>query len=142
MPAGLLLEAAIAGGIKGEQLIEVLRNRDLQALKHIGKEESSWMNLFQYAEDHWESIVEAVLEGYTYKFITIRGLLNLIQTKFSFVDNQDFLMEDTKIKLKLNDEQLRFLQSRIPNQWIFMKNETDQHYNFQAILAQQQQITS
>ncbi|MDR7072368.1 hypothetical protein [Fictibacillus barbaricus] len=142
MPAGLLMEAAIAGGVDGNKLIEVLRNNDLQALKHIDKEETSWMYLFQYAEDHWESMIEAIHEGYTYKFITIRGLLNLIQTKFSLEENQDFSMDEASIQLALNDEQLRFLQSRIPEQWIFIKNEADERFNFRAILAQNQQIKS
>jgi hypothetical protein len=142
MPAGLLLEAANAGGVDGDKLIEVLRNRDLQALKHIDKEETSWMYLFQYAEDHWESMIEAIHEGYTYKFITIRGLLNLIQTKFSFTEHKDFSLDDTSIRLALNDEQLSFLQSRVPEQWIFVKNETDDRFNFRAILAQPQQIKS
>lgn len=53
MPAGLHLESAMAGGVEGDKLIEVLRNHDLQALKHIEKAETSWLYLFQYAEDHW-----------------------------------------------------------------------------------------
>jgi hypothetical protein len=133
MPAGLLIEAAFANGINGDSFIEILRNRDLQALKYIGKEDASWLYLFQYAEDNWTSIVEAVFEGYTYKFISIRGLFNLIQTKYSLAES-DILMSDSKIQFNVNDDQLSFLKSRVPDQWLFQNG--DSGYQFEAVLAQ------
>lgn len=141
MPAGLLLEAAFAGGICGDQLIEVLKKKDLRALKHIGKKETSWVNLFHYAEENWDSVVEAVQFGYTFKFITIRGLLNLLQTRFGFIEDQDFSAADSYIELNLQNEQLDFLQSRIPKQWQFLKQE-NKEWNYRAVLSQPQQIKS
>jgi hypothetical protein len=141
MPAGLLIEAAIAGGITDDHLVDVIRNKDLDALTHIGKKEESWMNFFEYAQMNWEDVVQAIHDGYTFKFITIRGLLNLIQTKFSFTENVDFIINDSQINLRLTDEQLHFLNSRIPSQWEFIKVE-HKSYNYCAILAQTHQIKS
>lgn len=68
--------------------------------------------------------------------------MNLIRTKFSFVENQDFSMDESSVQLTLNENQLRFLQSRVPEQWMFIKNDKHQRFNFRAILAQRQQINS
>lgn len=134
MPVGLLIEAAIAGGIAGERLIEVIKRKNLDALRHIGKEESSWAYLFEYAEQNGDTLVSAIQNGYTYKFITIRGLLNLLKTKYSLIENEDFLMNEFSIELNLKDEQLDFLRSRIPNQWDFTRQENDK-YNVHAALS-------
>lgn len=139
MPAGLLLEAAIAGGIDGEHLVDVIRQKNIHALSHIGKEESSWLNFFQYSEEHWEDIVLAIHNGYIFKFITIRGLQNLLQTRFSFKEEEHFKIRDSWLELSLNELQLKFLQSRIPNQWAFVKLENSP-YNFRAVLAHTQKF--
>lgn len=73
--------------------------------------------------------------GYTFKFITIRGLLNLIQTKYKLKENEDFLMNESGIDMNLSDEQLDFLRSRIPSQWVFKKQEHTK-YGVQAFLKQ------
>lgn len=134
MPAGLLLEAAIAGGVDGDHLVDVIRQKNISALRHIGKEEASLLNFFQYAEEHWEDIVLAIHNGYMFKFITIRGLQNLLQTRFSFKEEEHFKIGDSWLELGLNESQLEFLQSRIPKQWAFVKQENSP-YNFRAVLA-------
>lgn len=139
MPAGLLLEAAIAGGIDGNHLIDVIRKKNINALSHIGKEEASWLNFFHYAEENWEDIVLAIKNGYMFKFITIRGLQNLLQTKFSFKEDEHFKIGDSWLELNLNESHLKFLQSRIPNQWAFVKQENSP-YNFRAVLAHTQKV--
>ncbi|MFE1244282.1 hypothetical protein ACFW35_09145 [Fictibacillus sp. NPDC058756] len=139
MPAGLLLEAAIAGGVDGDHLIDVIRNKNISALHHLGKEENSWLNFFRYAEENWEDIVLAVNKGYMFKFITIRGLQNLLQTRFSFKEEEHFKIGDSWLELSLNESQLKFLQCRIPNQWAFVKQENSR-YNFRAVVAHTQTI--
>jgi hypothetical protein len=139
MPAGLLLEAAIAGGVDGDHLLDVIRNKNVNALSHIGKEEASWFYFFQYAQENWGYMVIAVREGYTFKFITIRGLQTLVQTRFSFKENKNYTVGETWIELTLNTAQLEFLKSRIPSQWEFIKQENS-CYNFRAVLAQTQKI--
>jgi hypothetical protein len=139
MPAGLLLEAAIAGGIDGDHLIDVIRNKNISALSHIGKEEASWLNFFHYADENWEDIVLAVNNGYMFKFITIRGLQNLLHIKFSFKEEEHFKIGDSCLELILNKSQLKFLQSRIPNQWAFVKQENSP-CNFRAVLAHAQKV--
>ncbi|MBN3555441.1 hypothetical protein JYA63_14265 [Fictibacillus nanhaiensis] len=135
MPVGLLLEAAIAGGVSGDRLLEVIKTKNYEALRHVGKEESSWTYFFEFAEQNWETVVSAITTGYTFKFITIRGLLNLIQTKYKLKENEDFLMNESGIDMNLLDEQLDFLRSRIPSQWVFKKQEQTK-YGVQAFLAQ------
>ncbi|MGM0803628.1 MAG: hypothetical protein ACQET8_02740 [Bacillota bacterium] len=135
MPVGLLLESALAGGVSGDRLLEVIRTRNYEALRHVGKEESSWAYFFDFAEQNWETVVSAIRMGYTFKFITIRGLLNLIQTKYKLIENEDFLMNESGIDMNLSDEQLDFLRSRIPSQWVFKKQEHTK-YGVQAFLKQ------
>jgi hypothetical protein len=139
MPAGLLLEAAIAGGIEGDHLLDVIKNKNISALRHIGKEESSWLYFFRYAEENWDDIVLALKDGFTFKFITIRGLQNLLQTKFSLKENDDFQMGETWLELNLCDSQLKILKSYIPNQWAFVRQENS-IYNFRAVVANTQKI--
>jgi hypothetical protein len=139
MPAGLLFEAAIAGGVDGDHLLDVIRTKNLNALSHIGKEEASWFYFFQYAHENWENIVLAVREGYTFKFITIRGLQTLVQTRFSFKEKENFTVGESWIELNLNTTQLEFLKSRIPCQWEFIEQENSS-YNFRAVLALTQKI--
>ncbi|MED1864530.1 hypothetical protein P4V41_13770 [Fictibacillus nanhaiensis] len=135
MPVGLLMESAIAGGVSGERLLEVIETKDYEAVRHVGKEESSWAFFFEFAEQNRETIVSAIRTGYTFKFITIRGLLNLLQTKYKLKENEDFLMNESGIDMNLSDEQLDFLRSRIPSQWLFKKKEHTK-YCVQAYLAQ------
>lgn len=139
MPAGLLLEAAIAGGIEGNHLLDVIKNKNISALRHIGKEESSWLYFFRYAEENWDDIVLALKDGFTFKFITIRGLQNLLQTKFSLKENDDFQMGETWLELNLCDSQLKILKSYIPNQWAFVRQENS-IYNFRAVVGNTQKI--
>jgi hypothetical protein len=139
MPVALLIEAAIAGGVSGDQLVEVIRTKNMEALRHIGKEEKSWSNLFEYAEQDWDTIVSAINCGYTIKFLTIRGLTNLIRTKFSLKENNDFVMGESFIDLTLTQEQLNFLLARIPLQWKFTKQDNNR-YNYRAVLSQTKQI--
>lgn len=139
MPVALLIEAAIAGGVSGDQFLEVIRTKNMEALRHIGKEEKSWSNFFEYAEENWDSIVSAINSGYTIKFLTIRGLTNLIRTKFSLQENKDFVMGESFIDLKLTQEQLDFLLARIPLQWKFTKQDNNR-YNYRAVLSQTKQI--
>ncbi|MBD7964065.1 hypothetical protein [Fictibacillus norfolkensis] len=135
MPVGLLLESAIAGGVSGERLLEVVKSRNYEALQHVGKEESSWAYFFDFAEQNWEMVVSAITMGYTFKFITIRGLLNLMQTKYKLKENEDFLLSESGMEMNLSDEQLDFLRSRIPSQWAFKKQEHTK-YGVQAFLTQ------
>ncbi|MBH0156128.1 hypothetical protein IHV10_07105 [Fictibacillus sp. 5RED26] len=135
MPVGLLMESALAGGVSGERLLEVIETKDYEALRHVGKEESSWTFFFEFAEQNRETVVSAITSGYTFKFITIRGLLNLLQTKYKLKENEDFLMNESGIDMNLSDEQLDFLRSRIPSQWVFKKQEQSQ-YCVQSYLAQ------
>ncbi|OOE10718.1 hypothetical protein [Fictibacillus arsenicus] len=139
MPAGLLIEAAIAGGVDGDHLVDVIRQKNISALSHIGKEEASLLNFFHYAEENWEDIVLAIKNGYMFKFITIRGLQNLLQTKFSFKEKEHFKIDDSWLELNLNESQLKFLQSRIPDQWAFVKQENSP-FNFRAVLAHTQKL--
>lgn len=139
MPVALLIEAAIAGGVSGDQFVEVIRTKNMEALRHIGKEEKSWSNFFEYAEENWDTIVSAINSGYTIKFLTIRGLTNLIRTKFSLQENKDFVMGETFIDLTLTQDQLDFLLARIPLQWKFTKQDNDR-YNYRAVLSQTKQI--
>lgn len=136
MPAGLLLEAAIAGGVSDQHLLDVLQKKDLQALQHIGKEDSSWAYLFQFSEENWDTITQAVKDGYTFKFITIRGLQNFMQTRFSFMEDKDFRVEDQLIQLHLLDSQIKVLRSRVPVQWKFVE-QSDPNWNYRAVLAHQ-----
>ncbi|GGB54583.1 hypothetical protein [Fictibacillus barbaricus] len=138
MPVALLIEAAIAGGVAGNQLVEVIRTKNMEALRHIGKEEKSWSNFFEYAEQNWDTIVSAINSGYTIKFLTIRGLTNLIRTKFSLKENNDFVMGESFIDLTLTQEQLDFLLAKIPLQWKFTKQDNDR-YNYRAVLSQTKQ---
>ncbi|MCM3719330.1 hypothetical protein [Fictibacillus phosphorivorans] len=141
MPAGLMIEAAIAGGVEGDHLIEVIREKKISALSHIGKSEESWQSFFKYAEEHWEDIVLAIKNGFTFKFITIKGLQNLLLTRISFKE-ENLKIGDSWLELKLNESQLTFLLSRIPHQWLFIKQEdSESPYNYRAVLAQRHKVT-
>jgi len=118
MPIGLLLERAKGYGFSESRLLAILNQRDHTAFPNEHNEQISWNVLFDYAAEHRFPIARALREGYTFKFITIRGLKRLLAFKFNRHPGTDYVEEEGKITgLTLTRFETDALRSLLSPQW-------------------------
>ncbi|MBA2939490.1 hypothetical protein HZF08_14335 [Paenibacillus sp. CGMCC 1.16610] len=115
-PIGVRIEAARAYGISGTELTEILRSGDFNRLKNAVLDDWTWDSLFEYAASRREECEEAILHGYSFTFITIRGLKTYLKYRFGLVEDQDFSSSEYGVEqLRLNQEELVQLRETIPD---------------------------
>lgn len=113
-------------------MIETIRGHevsDQELLNQIDrKETSAWQELnpnFDFNElvklaDHDRVAFESIINnGYKVKFITLKGLQNLLQLKFNKMNERDYQLVDNGIRdLKIGERQCSELKQMLSNNWV------------------------
>ncbi|WP_028550132.1 hypothetical protein [Paenibacillus sp. UNC451MF] len=117
-PVGIRLEIARAGGLSDEALISVIHRKDTAALQQLGPEQLTWDILTQYGEENREELKQAILDGYEFKFLTVRGLIHYISYRFGLKEQVDYQAVEGALEgLKLTRSNVALLQATIPAFW-------------------------
>ena len=118
MPIGLQLEIARSTGLTNDELLDIFKTKNLQALKPLGEDDSEWEILFQFAEDNWGDFKEAVLNGYTFKFVPRNGLKHFMIYKYGLEEGKDFEFGENYFDhVKLKSTQVTELERMITQNW-------------------------
>ncbi|SDM46132.1 hypothetical protein SAMN04488137_0245 [Fictibacillus solisalsi] len=134
MPAGMRIEQARAAGLEDETLFQALKNKDLSLLNAAGKE-LDWEYLFSYTEQHEEQIKSAIFYGYQFKFLTINGLRNLLETRFALIEEKDFKLTNTGVTiLEMSVEDAKELEHVLDGHWLVSRQVSGSFANLKVSL--------
>jgi len=117
-PVGIRLEIARAGGLSGEALIEAIHRKDSDTLKALGPERLPWDILIEYGEQNKDELEQAILDGYEFKFLTVRGLIHYLLYRFGLKEQEDYEASEGALEgLRLSRSSIAVLQATIPAFW-------------------------
>ncbi|WP_062105476.1 hypothetical protein [Bacillus niameyensis] len=128
LPAAYMIETLRSKGITNEQLLTQINNRDISPWKNVS-EHFDFNELIKLADQDQNAFKSIVLQGYSIKFVTIRGLQNLLRLKFDIVEDRDYLVTDKGIsELQIENSQLAVLKQMLSkNCTIFEMKSAEQH---------------
>lgn len=120
-----LIETLRSAGISEEEILSKFHSRKLEDFQHI-REDFDFTLLYPLS-DRGDDVLEVILqEGYEIKFLTIHGLINMLQLKFHKVEDEDYERNDFVLsKLLLNDEETRILQQLLSPNWQMEKEQNE-----------------
>ncbi|WP_282939703.1 hypothetical protein [Paenibacillus sp. RC67] len=121
-PVGIRLEIARAGGLSNEELLDAIYRKDIDALQTLGPEQLPWDILIQYAEQNGHELEQAILDGYEFKFLTVRGLIHYLRYRFGLKEQVDYRAVDGALEgIRLSRSDVALLQATIPAFWQISK---------------------
>ncbi|RED65656.1 hypothetical protein [Cohnella lupini] len=121
----LQLERILARGLASSEIIELLRTSNEAELAERVDSEVKWERLLEYAKDNWPVMESAVLDGYSFPFITIGGIKSLLAIKFLKLEGTDYRITDDRLEgLRLTEADYNVLRSMIPPYWKFIRDDT------------------
>ncbi|WP_026695031.1 hypothetical protein [Peribacillus kribbensis] len=127
LPVGLRLEAILSQGITREELILSLKKNQYNELVFRGGNETDLSYFFHYAESQPEECLSAVRDGYSFKFLTIRGLKNFLILKYGLRNGTDLEFHQTYIdRVRLKKKWLPEISSMITSLWTFTILQEDE----------------
>lgn len=117
-PVGIRLEIARAGGLSGEALIDAIHRKETDTLKALGPERLPWDILIEYGEQNKDELEQAILDGYEFKFLTVRGLIHYLLYRFGLKEQEDYEASEGALEgLRLSRSSIAVLQATIPAFW-------------------------
>jgi hypothetical protein len=121
----LQLERILARGLDSSEVIKLLHTSNEAELAERVDSQVKWVRLLEYAKDNWPVMESAVLEGYSFPFITIGGIKSLLDIKFRKLEGSDYRIADDRLEgLRLTAADYNVLRSMIPSYWKFIRNDT------------------
>ncbi|UUZ79024.1 hypothetical protein LJK88_27690 [Paenibacillus sp. P26] len=117
-PVGIRIEIAKAGGLTDNELISLIQRGDYSALRQAGPDQLSWDILKEYAEENGTALEQAIREGYTFSFLTVRGLIHYLLYRFGLKQQQDFQVTEGALDgVALTGAEVADLRSTVPAFW-------------------------
>ncbi|WP_161742442.1 hypothetical protein [Paenibacillus glycinis] len=114
----LQLERLIARGLPAARIVQLLRAGSEEELAALVDPEVKWERLLTYARDNLETVEAAVQGGYAFPFITIGGIMSLLDIKFGKREGTDYRFPGDRIEgLRLNGAEADLLRSMLPAYW-------------------------
>lgn len=117
-----MLETLRREGITNQQL---LTEKDFKVWNYL-HESFDFSHLQSLREKDPTAFQTVVEEGYQVKFVTFKGLINLLKLKFQKVEEQDYQTTERGIRgLHLNDEERYQLTNLLSKNWTIQEEEVD-----------------
>ncbi|MFT4412220.1 hypothetical protein ACLM5H_00035 [Fredinandcohnia humi] len=123
LPTAYMLETLRSKGISNEEILTQVVKKDVSSWESLSSHFDFSELIAQYEQDPlaFESIVHF---GYQVKFVTIRGIENLLKLTFDKVQDRDFVPTEKGITgLHLSEDQLYTLKQMLSTNWIVQKME-------------------
>lgn len=117
-PYAIRLEMLRAKGYSNTEMAEIVERNNEAELKELVDREVNWEGFITYSQDHLETLLSAIKEGYQFSFITFGGVQNLLAIKFNKVKGADYdTIESTFQNLTLSPEEFQSFRFLVPNHW-------------------------
>lgn len=108
-------------GVTNEQLLQI-EDQNIDSWKEV-IETDDFNMLKALATNNKESYLSIIKVGYKVKFLTIHGLINLIQLKFNKEKDVDFTVHENGISdLKLDENSLLEVKQFLSQNWKVIEN--------------------
>ncbi len=116
-----MIETLRSNGVSNEEIIgindeaieqwgSINKSFDFSGLKKLATNETAFSSILQ--------------EGYTIKFLTYNGLMNLLRIRFAKEPDRDFMKEEQGVKdLRVNDHQLATIQQMLSPNWTVVPSQ-------------------
>lgn len=132
-----IIETLRYNGITNEEIMEKVSEKDTSFWKHFNPD-FDFHDLVKLDEKDSQAFKEILTDGYTIKFVTFKGLRNLIRLRFHKVEGKDFQVKDKGIdSLLLNENQLETLKQMLSMNWEIAASQAGDQYNVTIELAQE-----
>lgn len=127
LPTAYMLETLRSSGVANEEILTNIEKKDIQSWESIN-DRFDFNKLVDFAHQDLEAFKSIVSEGYEVKFITIKGLQNLLRLKFDFTQDQDYEVTETGISnLQLDESQLLIIKQMLSKNCKIFIEDFDQN---------------
>lgn len=110
LPTAYMIETLRSNGISDEQILHQIKERDVTPWDRLHSN-FDFTNLVELADQDGINFASIIQDGYTVKFITIRGLQTLLQLKFDKIVDRDYQVAETGISgLQLEESDFMVLK--------------------------------
>ncbi|MCY9660051.1 hypothetical protein P5G65_04225 [Paenibacillus chondroitinus] len=117
-PYALRLEMISAKGYLKTEITEIVVRYKEAELKELVRSDVDWKGFVTYRDEHLETLLSAINDGYQFSFITFGGIKNLLAIKFNKLEGADYdIVESSFLNLTLSPEQFQLLRFLVPNHW-------------------------
>ena len=129
LPTAYMIETLRSNGASDNEILTNIEQKNSSLWEEL---ESSfdYNNLIELYEQDSDAFKSIIHDGYTIKFVTIRGLQNLLKLKFDKIAERDYQLTDKGInQLKIDNQQLTEIKQILSINWIV--TELDSHNDSQ-----------
>lgn len=123
-----MIEALRNHNLSDDELLTRLEKKDIIFFESL-KSNFDFNELVKLHEQNPITFKSILLDGYTVKFITLKGLQNLLKIKFNKIDERDYKLLDNSIShLTIEEAYYPILKQMLSKNWI-VQNLTEQGNN-------------
>jgi len=121
-----MIETLRAGGVTNEEILVKTEQNDISGWERFN-DQFDFHELVQLATQDLEAFKSILFDGYQVKFVTFKGLQNLLKLVFNKIEDRDYQLIDTGVShLDLNRNQLSKLKQMLSRNWnIYEDTSTD-----------------
>lgn len=110
LPAAYMIETLRSNGISDDQILHQIGERDVTPWDRLDSN-FDFNHLVELADQDRTGFKSIIQDGYTVKFVTIRGLQTLLQLKFKKQADRDYQVTETGISgLQLEESDFTVLK--------------------------------
>ena len=120
-----LIETLRSNGISNEEIITQIKQENIEAWKRLNKH-FDFNELIKLAKQDMDAFQTLLSLGYRVKFVTFKGLQNLLRLRFGKENGKDYELTETGIRqLTLNHDQLVSVKKMLSENWVAEEIERD-----------------
>lgn len=132
MMDAILLETIRNKGISNDEILQKLEEKETHLFDR-NTEITSLISLYEEDKTKFASILH---NGYTVKFVTRNGLINLLKLKFNKIAERDYQLLENGIKqLQMDEQQLASLKQLLSINWVIQEETNESSLKFIHIIS-------
>ncbi|MER2090838.1 MAG: hypothetical protein ABS920_13950, partial [Sporosarcina sp.] len=115
-----MIETIRGNGISDAELLSRIEQKDISPWKNV-KPTFDFNELVKLYDQNPSTFTSILSDGYTVKFITMKGLQNLLKMKFDKIQNRDYQLTDNGIshlKIESESESYPALKQMLSSNWV------------------------
>ncbi|MEH7225976.1 hypothetical protein V7112_19360 [Bacillus sp. JJ1566] len=114
-----MIETLRSNGISDQEILAQIKRGNVDGWQVL-HEHFDFNELLKLAKQDGEVFQSILLDGYKVKYVTFKGLQNLIKLRFGKEQDKDYQLTETSIEnLTLNEDQALTLNQMLSQNWIF-----------------------
>lgn len=111
--------------ISSEQILKGLEKQEMESWKE-NDPSLNLDDLIALYQDDKNTLVSALTEGYSVKFLTFNGLKSLLKFRFHKIEGEDYQLSDSGImNVNLSKEEQPILEQMLSINWHIQENTND-----------------